>query len=460
MRVALVAPPIPIVTTSLTPSSGLAYLAAILLQKGADVSIVSSNAEKLDTRATIERIIAESPELVGVSVTTPTVNNTFTIINAVKKALPGVTIIVGGPHPTLFPEGFLEQGADYVIRGEGEITLGELYDLLKNGKSARDIPGISTISDGKIVNNPPRQFVDDLDCLPFPAWELFPLSKFSSDFRIKKFSLPILTSRGCPSHCVFCYKGIFGDRFRVRRPEEIIKEIKYFKDKFAIEEFAIVDDSFTSDPARAIEVCNLIVSHKIDLPWSLPAGIRVSTVTADLVKSLKKAGCYRAALGIESGNQSILNSIKKGITLEQVRKAVGLLRGTGITSVGYFMMGNLEDTLQTIDETIEFALGLGLDYAQFTKAMPYPGTAMYTILKNEKRITADNWDDFDYFLKSRPVFTHRNLTSAQIDQKLKEAYRKFYCRPGHILKHITSIRSPRELRNFLKNSVAFFKIYS
>jgi len=460
MKITLVFPPIPTLTTSIAPPMGLAYIAAILKNKGAKVSVVSADAEGLSVENAIDTILRLSPEVIGISITTPTANNSLRIIRETKKKNTTLKIFAGGPHATLFPDEILGAGVDFVLRGESEITIAELYDALEGNADLEGIKGISYRCNKGIVHNADRELIDNLDSLPFPAWELFPVRSYKSDFRIKEFSLPVLSSRGCPAQCTFCYKGIFGDRFRVREPAKIVEEIERLKNEFHVEEFAIIDDSFTSKPKRAMDVCDLIVDRGINLPWSLPAGIRVPTVSRELLGKLKRAGCYRIGLGIESGNQEVLNSIKKGITLEQVRKAVKLLKESKVESAGYFMLGNLDETLDTMDQTINFALELDPDYAQFTKATPYPGTAMYKQLKTEKKIITDNWDDYDSFLKSRPVFTHKNLSSEMIDNKVKEAYKKFYYRPKQILKHAKAIRSFRECANFIKNACKFFTTYA
>ncbi|MDD5216471.1 MAG: radical SAM protein [Candidatus Omnitrophica bacterium] len=460
MKVVLVYPPIPHITTSTSPPVGLAYLASILKQKKAEVAVVSSDAEEMGVEATTEKILSLSPDMVGISISTPTFNNAVKIIGGIQSKDGNIKIQVGGPHATLFPDELLNLGVDFVIRGEGEVTMSELCDYFENNIALEKIDGLSYKADGRNKHNPDRELIADLDSLPYPSWELFPIHRYKSDFRKKEFTLPVLSSRGCPARCTFCYKDIFGSMFRVRSPKNIVGEIEYLKSTFHIEEFAIIDDSFTSIPKRAMEVCDLIVERKINLPWTLPAGIRVPTVSAELLQKLKTAGCYRAGLGIESGNQDILRSISKGITLEQVRRAVRLVKESGIESAGYFMIGNLEETEETIEQTIRFAIELDPDYAQFTKTTPYPGTAIYKQLKSENRIVTDNWDDYDSFLKGRPTFTHKNLTNEQIDAKLREAYRRFYYRPKYILKHMKTIASWREIKTLLSNTLKFFKSYS
>jgi len=459
MKTCLIYPPVSTVTVSCRPPLGLAYLASVLLKKGSEVDIISSDAEGLNADKTVSRILDLSPDLVGISVLTTMAGRSLRMIENIKRRRNRTKIIVGGPHPTVFPEEFLNGGADVVVRGEGEDTLSELYDHFEGGASLDRIKGISYKEDGQFVHNPGRELIKDINTIPLPAWELFPIRRYKSNFRMKGFSLPIMSSRGCPHHCTFCYKTIHGDVFRTRKPELIVDEIAYLKDRFGIEEFDIMDDSFASDPKTAMEVCEQIISRKISLPWTLPSGIRISAVSGKFLEKLKAAGCYRIALGIESGNQRILDCVKKGIRLEQARDAMKLFKKFKMKSVGYFIIGIPEETKETIEDTIRFAIELDLDYAQFSKATPFPGTAMYDQLKSENRILARSWDDYDCFLKSRPLFMHDNLSSNEIDDRLREAYRRFFLRPKCVLKHLAAIGSFREAANLIRNTLRFHKLH-
>ena len=460
MRIVLVYPPMPIVTTSLTPPVGLAYIASVFIENNIEVKVVASDAEGLDVDRTVSKILEYSPDIVGFSISTPALNNSLKIIRQIKERKPDIIILSGGPHPTLFPDDFIKSKTDFVVRGEGENTVSEFCGYLKGSNTLDSIKGFSYVKNGIITHNPDRELIEYLDSLPLPTWDLFPLSTFKSDFRKNKFTLPLVTSRGCPSQCTFCYKGIFGNRFRVNSPERIIKELEILIDKFKIEEFAIIDDNFTADAKRAAMTCDLMIAKNISIPWTLPAGIRVTSVTKELMDKLRSAGCYRVAFGIESGNQEILNSVKKGISLEQVRKAVKVTKGSGIEVIGYFMIGNLEETEETINQTITFAVELDPDYAQFTKAIPYPGTAMYTQLKNEKRLKSDTWDTYDYFLKKQQLFNHKNLSDDVIDAKITQAYKAFYYRPKYILNYLKKIGSIRDVINLAKNTFKFLSTFS
>ncbi|GAF69401.1 unnamed protein product, partial [marine sediment metagenome] len=386
-------------------------------------SCIASDAENLDAGQTSQKILSLGPDIVGLSVGTVAVNNSIRIAKRLKSSNPDVVTVAGGPHPTVLPDEFFEGGFDFVVRGEGERTIVDLISCVQGKKRIEDIPGLSYRSQNSIIHNKPRQMLKDLNTLPVPAWHLFPIERFRSDFKKTDRSLPILTSRGCPSRCTFCYKELFGNRFRVRSPRHVIQEIIQLKHQFDINEFSIMDDSFTSIPKRAIEICNLLVEENVNLPWSLPSGIRVDSVSEELIDALKRSGCYRVGFGVETGDPYIMQSIKKDVTIDQVRRAVEMAKTAGLITMCYFMIGNLQETEKQVDKSIAFAIELDPDFVQFGIATPYPGTQMYKTLEKEGRITSYNWDDYDSFNPNKMVFRHENLTPELISIKLRQSYR-------------------------------------
>jgi len=442
----------PLANKAMTPSPpvGLAYLAAVLKSKSIQVSTITPSSDNLELEQTVQNIIDKKPDVLAITVSTPAFNNTVTIAKRVKKSLYDVKIISGGPHATLFPADMIHNGIDIVVRGEGEQTIADLIRYFEGKTNIASIDGISYKHNGQIVNNKQRALIKDLDNIPFPAWEFFPIKKYESLFKKSKISLPVLTSRGCPGRCTFCYKGIFGSRLRVRSPENVLKEVVYLKDSFQIEEFSIIDDCFTIIPRRTIEFCNLMLKNEIRIPWTLPAGIRVDTASEELFRKLKEAGCYRVGFGIETGNADIMKSIKKGITLEQAQNAVALSKKFGIECTGNFMIGNLNESLKTVNDSIQFAIELDPDYAQFTRAIPFPGSEMYDTLLKDRKIISENWDDYDYLLTDKQIFMHDQLSHEQIQQKMKAAYRKFYLRPSAILREMKKKLSQEGLRKLIR----------
>jgi radical SAM superfamily enzyme YgiQ (UPF0313 family) len=430
------------------PPLGLAYLSAVLKQCGAKVSVIDANAEQISTDETVKRIVKSKPDTIGISATTPLINDATSMAQQIKLSIPDSTIILGGPHPTIMPEDVLKCGyVNIVVRGEAERTMEELYDFF-NGKIALDsINGISYMKNGKVVHNPNRELIKNLDELPFPAWEYFPLNKYSGIVRKTDFNLPIMTSRGCPFGCIFCYKGIFGRSYRARSPKNVVDEIEYLVDNFKIKEFSIVDDNFTLNPKRAIEICDIIIKRDLIMPWCNPTGMRVETASLELFSKLKVAGCYRVYLAVESGDQKVIDFINKNITLEQARRAFEIAKKVGLETTAFFMIGNLNENEETMNKTIEFAKELDPDFVQFTIATPYPGTEMYERIKKDGKLFIERWDDLVLFKGA--IFEYKDLNLKLINRMHKKAIKSFYFRPKFIVKFLMKIRSINDIKNLI-----------
>jgi len=309
----------------------------------------------------------------------------------------------------------------------------------------------------KIKYNRPRSPIENLDELPFPAWHLFDFpSKYTPNAYRQLPVASIFTSRGCPHRCTYCHFDLFGKRFRPRSPESVILEIEYLKNNFNIKEFHITDDNFALDQKRAMEFCDLLIKRKINLPWACVGGIRVDTVVRYpfLIEKMKQTGFYRTSIGIESGSQKILNNIQKGTTIEQVEETVKILKRNKITVGGYFMIGNYGEDKETVEETIQLAKKLPLDYAQIMIATPYPGTKFYQQVKEEGRFLTKKWDEFNIFTGA--VFEWDNLSKKQIDRLYEEAYSRYYFRPMFILKSLAGFKI-RNWKIYLNGSVLLFK---
>lgn len=440
---------------SITPPLGLPYIASVLESKQVTVSVIVSDAEGMSVDDTVDRVVASRPDVVGFSIGTLVALNSYRIASFVKEKIDNVVLIAGGPHATALPQDVLENGIDFVVIGEGERTIADFVDYLLNKKDLDDVDGIAYRRNGTTLYNKPRVLIDHLDELPLPAWHLFPIDKYKSEFKKTNRTLPIMTSRGCPGRCVFCYKGLFGNRYRTRSPQNILREILHLKSEFNITSFDIIDDSFTAGRKRALEVCRLIKENGVELGWGLPSGIRVDTVSEELMTALKEAGCYRIGFGVESGNDQILKAIGKNTTKDQIRRAVDLAKRMRFETSCFFIIGNLGETRQTIDDTIAFARELDPDVAQFTMAIPYPGTEMFDLLSSQNRILSHDWNDYDYFKSGHQIFEHENLEFDVIHRKLDEAYKRFYFRPKFMMRAILAIDDFEKLVKLLK---AFFRL--
>lgn len=459
MKVVLVQPPIGERVVNLSPPLGLAMIAAVMVDKVDSLNCIVGDTGPFDDEALADEILSYEPDLVGLSISTPAVPVSKKIGMLVKAIRPRTVLIAGGPHATIFPEELLKSGFDYIIRGEGEQTIAELMECLEKNRDPAHIRGLSYKKNGKrIVHNEDRELIANIDDLPIPLWEYFPVNKFSSSFKKTKKYLPVLTSRGCPGKCNFCYRGIFGNKFRARSPESIVNEIKYLKRKFGIEEFSILDDCFTINKRRAKLTCELLISEKMNLPWGLPSGVRVDTVTPELLSLLKKAGCYRLGFGVETGNNQVMKRIKKNITVEQVKNAVSMAKREKFLISCFFILGLSGDTIETIEQSIDLAIELNPDLVQFGIATPYPGTEMYNNLEASHNILCYDWEYYDGFNFEKPIYKHENLTHEEIVTKFKEAYRRFYYRPGYIFKKIMNIRSIHEMKGLFSAVLKMFRM--
>lgn len=413
---------------------GLASIAAVLEKEGHFVRVKDLALGPENEHDLIKEVGARPYEVVGFTAVTPAINAVYHLMS-IMRPYTSALFVLGGPHPSALPEEVLRNGADIVIRGEGEDTI---LDLLRRLHSMSDVPGISYRINGSFVHNPPRPLIKDLDVIPSPARHLFPpLPKYKGQPVLGNI-LPvgtIMASRGCPFTCNFCFHGIFGKDLRYRSIENVLDEWRLLKDKYMVREIAVMDDTFTTQKTWVTEFCEEILRKDLYTAWSCPNGVRVDTVDKETLSLMKKAGCYKIAFGIESGSQYILDKIGKNITLDEVRHAIALCRELKIQTVGFFVLGHPWDTQTTIAESIDFARGSGLDFVQFTMATPYPGTDLMELLKRERRVIVDNWDLYDHY-SNNIYFLPYNMTEDELKEMYQRAYRAFYLKPGYIFSRL------------------------
>lgn len=350
MRILLINP---IGDTQEYPAVGLAYIAASLKQRGFEARVADCN---FTGENAFEAIDSYNPDVVGVSAFTYTFADAVKIAEYAKEK--GKKVIMGGPHASLLKEQILKENKciDFVVAGEGELSLPDL--LAKMGKGAE-----------KVVRSP---LITDLDYLSFPDYTSLGIKT------LKKY--PLLTSRGCPYACTYCSVGlIMGRQWRPRKAEKVVEELNHAKEKYGVAEFHILDDNFTFNIERAKEICRLLISEKIGIPWACPNGIRADKIDEELMALMKEAGCRAIAIGVESGDPEVFKKINKGETHDDIIRAVGLCRKYGITMQGFFIIGLPGSTLAAEKRSIDFSLKLrklGLTTAAWNMAVPYPGTAL------------------------------------------------------------------------------------
>lgn len=438
---------------------GLCYIAAFLEKRGFEVLIIDAEAEKLDNIDTVSRITGFRPDAIGITSTTVAFDRAKGLAGDIKALYGNVPIVIGGPHVSSNPIHALSVGCfDYGVFGEGEITAVEIFNAIKTGSGVEGLRGSVYRKNGKVVCNEPRPYIDNLDSLPFPAMHLLkkvaayrpPLGSY-----LKRPVVSMVTSRGCPHKCIFCDNNTFGRAVRFHSPEYVVSGMERAVKDYGAREIAFLDDTFTLSHDRLAAMMSLMRRRSIRIRWSCMT--RADRLTRELVKEMKKAGCWQIGLGAESGNQAVLDFIKKGITLRQVRDVVGWCAECGIYVKGFFMIGHPIDNMGTIDETIKFAKSVQFSDVVVSISTPIPGTELYSIAANYGDIRSSDPSEYSYW---KPVFVPRGMDRSLLFGKQKQLYAEFYFRFGIILKQVRKIRSPILLFKYMTNAVsAAFSLY-
>jgi len=404
------------------PPLGIAYLAAFLERNGHQAALFDLNVED-DPKAAIRE--AAGADLVGISILSVFYLSARELITEIRSINPAVPIVVGGSHVTALPrETLRESGADLAVTGDGEDALLEIAQALASGSDLGGVKGI-WLRDGEAIRQtearPPRR---DLDSLPFPARHLLKMDRYVNPVDGKDLHV-MITSRGCPFHCFYCAKNMFGI-WRPRTAENVLDELQEIRDRYGARIVYFHDDLFTTDKKRVIAICKGMIERDLRMSWLCTA--RVDTIDEEMLSWMKKAGCRSVHFGIESGVQEILDLMNKKITLEEVRRALEATKRSGIYSKAYFIIGFPWDTDETIETTIDFALSLPADEYQFTMLMPYPGTECWDEAIRIGRIDRRKPDWNTFFptnLEVRDeVFFTNNLSADRVRRWRKVAYRR------------------------------------
>jgi anaerobic magnesium-protoporphyrin IX monomethyl ester cyclase len=390
MRVLLINPPYPF-EESPTPPFGLISLAAYLLEQGVEVRIEDYIVQPYG-RERIRAVLEEyRPRVVGSTAVTMNVKAALRILGEYKEENPELVTVIGGPHVSFDADNILlrNRQVDYIVRGEGEITFTELLGRLNEGKAADGVAGISYRANGGVTHAPDRPLIPDINILPQPARHLVSLSKY----RALGFPINMVTSRGCPNKCIFCVGSrMVGRKVRHFDVERVVDEFETLS-KMKFFQINVVDDLFTTNKKRCMAICDEIIRRGIKHRWV--AFARVDTVSRDLLVRMKEAGCTTLCFGVESGNQEILDAVKKNITLEKAREAVALCNEVGMEPMTSYILGLPGDSYETVKRTMQFARNLSPMYG-FHILAPFPGTEVRE-KANEYGITilTDDWDLYD-----------------------------------------------------------------
>jgi anaerobic magnesium-protoporphyrin IX monomethyl ester cyclase len=436
---------------------GVLVLAAVARQHGWDVAIVDAKGGGITLAEATDQVIACRPDVLGISGTTISITNGARIAAAVKERLPELRTVVGGPHLSAAPEATLHAFPqfDYGIVGEGEIALFTLLDALAAGTRPDELTGVvCRTADGDVRANMRAPYIDDLDSLPFPAWDLlgdaFPHRFGPSIFNYRCTPVAtIVSSRGCPFSCTFCDRSTSGTRGRYHGVEYVMEMCRALAAQ-GTRHVLFYDDLFTVKKKRVIELCEAMIRARLPFTWSCNS--HPNLLDLPTLRLMKRAGCWQVAYGIESGSQRVLNVVKHEVRLPRLRETLRLTRAAGIRAKGYLMIGHPTEDLESLEETRAFLAEAELDVAQVTKFTPYPGTPAYPNIAQYGTFTED-WDRMNAM---NFTFIPTGLSEDVLETYFHRCYRAFYSRPRVLVGLVRSFAAqPSYVPRFLRYARAY-----
>jgi radical SAM superfamily enzyme YgiQ (UPF0313 family) len=470
MRVLLINPPIasrkrggPLIARLFYNSMplGLGYLAAVAEREGHTARVIDAAAELLSMEQLIARASDFVPDIIGVTGLTTSWNSTVQTLGTMRRRFPEAVLMVGGPHLSAWEnEALRGLPVDAGIPGEGELAFADALRALDNGRPLESVSGLMLPGDdGSFAMRGKRRLIEDLDTLPFPARHLFKIDLYKpipADYRgLPK--IPIISSRGCPFGCVFCDKSVFGRRYRAISAERTVDEMEHCIEEHGAKGIAFLDSTFGSDRKRAAAICEEIIRRRIKTDWTCT--LRADSVDEAQLRLFKQAGCWRARLGIETGDPAVLELIGKGETLEHIRRAAVAGDKAGLQLKAFFMVGHFSETPETIRRSIAFAKALPLMEVTVQLNTPMKNTVQgelwpkYGVMKTEDRLTESSfWE---------PVFVPFGMTKEELVKWQGRFYRSFMLRPSVLWRHIRHMRGWSDIKRYLSAAhLLFFLLFN
>jgi anaerobic magnesium-protoporphyrin IX monomethyl ester cyclase len=410
------------------PGFGVLMLAAVARERGYRVHLVDAKAQGTQPDDVAQQIATLRPDYLGLSATTISVTNAGRIAARVKTLVPGVVTVLGGAHVSAVPERTLEAfpSIDFGVVGEGELSLFELLARLERRAPVGDVAGLAYRRDGRVQANPRAPYIDDLDALPPPAWDLLP--EFPHRFQPSLFTYPrtpvatLITSRGCPFSCTFCDRSTSGRKGRMHSVESVVRLCHMLVDR-GVRHVMFLDDLFTVRKQRVIDLCHAFLDHGFTFSWSCNS--HPNLLDFDTLQLMRRAGCWQIAYGIESGSQRVLDVVKREVRIPRMRETLRMTRAAGIRTRGFLMLGHPTEGLDSLAETAAFLRTAELDICQVTKFTPYPGTPAYSTVRQYGAFVED-WERMNAM---NFVFIPNGLTAETLETYFDHCYRAFYTRP-------------------------------
>ncbi|MDQ1300756.1 MAG: anaerobic magnesium-protoporphyrin monomethyl ester cyclase [Chloroflexota bacterium] len=463
MRVALINPKFRLpIDTRTSPHLALAYLGAVSERRGDEVRVFDADVED---QPLVEFLREFKPHLAGITTNTPQVKQAWRTAAVIKQEL-DIPIVLGGPHVSVVSEeldfeSLRQPQVDMVVRGEGEgpwIEISDRVDAFLRDQPEpaagaalmspdqdifREVKSVSyKTSDGQLHRNPDGAVIADLDSLPWPAYHLFKMDRYTNlqpatDAIPGERSFSIMTSRGCPYRCTFCSQSIMPIKWRARSPENVIAEWRHLVKDLGALEIGVLDDSANIRRNRLMQLADDLIANKLNhVPWIFVNGIRANLADMEMLTRLKQAGLKRTAFGVETGDEQMIIKIDKHVDHNTIRQAFKNAKAAGIETIGFFIIGLPGDTRETMQKTINFAIELDPMIANFSMMTPYPGTIVYEQVKQGGRFLMQDWEDYVFF-DTKARYEMGDLTAELVEEMYRKAYRQFYWRPKYVMRAVS-----------------------
>ncbi len=441
---------------------GIGLIAAYVRQSGFSVAIIDAEAEFWTPEQTILEIEKYDPILLGLSAFTTKMTAAGKTLKLVKDRMPSVKTMIGGHHASGIPEQTLkEEAVDFVIKGEGYIPTVDLLRKLKKKQDTSAITGVWYLDDkGEVINNGLAKWTNNLDELPFVAWDLLPMDKYKAhhwqtwDYDLDQSRFAVIhTSLGCPFSCDYCSVNVVYQKnmVRYRGVKNVVDEMELLVNDYNVQHIEIIDDTFTVNAERVESLCDEIIARGLGERLNMWCFSRTTTAQSRFMKKMKKAGINWVFMGFESGDDMVLQGVHKKQTVDYIKRAVDIVSDAGIYIGGNYVFGLPEDTKSSMEQTLDLAKELNTEYANFFVMMAYPGTEFHKMAKAKNIPMPSKWRQYGFFAPDALPLGNKKLTADEILQFRDNAFNEYF--GGKSYQNMIEKKFGSETLSFINNKI-------